>query len=328
MFQIDKDSIEDFDLTYPYMIDRLVFVIPKRIILKETLMLNDDVWLTVTFSYIIISILLYYSDTNNMNLQDVFLLTYRTLLGNSTAMIPKKFFGRLIFLLWSITSWILIIDIQSYLTYFLTHERTVREINNLNELSTSNLKIGLYVHLSETFRTGSLNYEKLIYEKRVHCNINDDCLTSLLNYGNIAIVRPFKTIRYEISSKYLDNDGIPLFEIIEQTIVLRYVNICLPKYYPLYDVVNQLLENIKSSGFVRYWEKWYLNYVNILHNKHVSKSITFASKALNFRQFDGVFKLLMYGLSFGLIVFLMEFFVYKYVDGLKVFLWKLFRCVD
>lgn len=297
--------------------DKLVFVIPKRMIIKEKLMLNYDLWLTLVVSYVLISLLLYFSNVE-MNLPNVYLLTFRTLLGNSTSRIPKKFFGRFIFLLWSISTWILMIDIQSYLMYFLTHERAVREIDNLNELSRSNLKIGMYIHLSETFRTGYLNYEKLIYEKHVHCNVNDECLKSMVDYSKIAIVRPLRTIQYEISSQYLDKNGVPLLQIIEQTIVLRYINICLPKYYPLYEGVNQLLDRIKSSGFVNYWGEWYLNYVNIIHNKHVSKTITFSSKALNFRHFDGVFKLLMYGLSCGTIAFLMELFIHKYFDRLKV----------
>lgn len=320
MFQTENDSIRDFDLSFPYMIDQLVFVVPKKDILIEKLMLGVYVWVCVTISYILITIILYISSIATQEhdcYQDILsisLITYRTLLNNSVVILPKKFCGRLIFIIWCLSTWILIIDIQSYLMYFLTHERYEKEIDSIQKLSKSNLKIGLYIHLAETFNKGYLNYEKRIYKKHVHCNIDHYCLNQTAIQKDIASVRPLRSIRYESTNKFLDKNGNPILQIIVENIVMRYVNACFPKGFPLYTILNRLLLWVKAEGFIDYWGKWYTNYVNIIHNKNVQKSINFSSKALNLRQLDGVFKLLMYGLTLALFCFLLELFKFYYYD--------------
>lgn len=321
MFQTDKNSTTDFDFTFPYMIDGLVFVVPKRLIPKQKLMLNIDIWITLTIAYILISLLFYYSEIKQYkrnSLQKTFLTTYCILLNSSIPKMPRKIFNRIIFLIWCTSTWILMIDIQSYLMYYLTHETYSKEINTIKELSRSNLKIGMYVHLRDNFRDGQLKYEKLLYEKYVDCNVDDKCLNQTSTIGDIAIIRPLKTINYEIANKYLNANGLPKLEIIKETIVMRYVNICFPKGFPLYQTINRLLARIKSQGFINYWENWYLNYINILRNKQIEKSITFTSKALNFRHFDGVFKLLIYGLTLAFTTFLFEIVKFKYIDKRNV----------
>lgn len=305
MFQMDNDSVNDFDFSFPYMMDRLVFIVPVRNLVLDKLMLEARVWVLVAVSYVAITGILHVSVRKSLG--TLFLVTYAALLGVSICWkLPNRFCARLIFLIWCTSTWVLMVDIQSYLMYFLTHERSVKEIDTLQQLAESDLKIGMYVHTSATFQTGTSAHEKRIYQKRVFCNVDNVCMNQTVTKRDIAVIKPSRTIDYEIASKYLDANGDPLLQVVKDGIVMRYVNVCFPRGFPLFPRFDRLLLGAKRAGFVLYWQRWYTNYVNIVHNKNVRKTVSFASKPLTLTHLDGVFKLLMCGLALAFLAFLME----------------------
>lgn len=317
MFQMEHNSSQDFDLSFPYLIDNLIFVIPRKDLLKDVFILDVYVWVLILFFYGVICVLWYklsyYTGENAYfrSFSTILLLTFRILLGSSLGKIPRKLAGRLLFLFWCTSTWILCIEIQSYLFYFLTHDRHQKEINSIYELADSDLDVGLYVHLQETFRDSQGDTERKIYEKIVECNLDEFCINRVVLHKDMAVVRPKRTITYEIPSFYLDFNGNPLIQPIEESIMMRYVNICFKKGIPMFLQVDDLLQRIKSSGFVVHWDKMYINYINRIHFRNVIKNINFNSKALTIVHLGGVFCLFLIGLIISLICLGLEILIYK-----------------
>lgn len=317
MFQMDRSILKDFDMTYPYILDKLVWVVPRIDVQKNINILDRYSGILFVFSYGAV-VLIWYKisqlveeDPHFRNRNKIMINVLRLAVGQNLYRLPKSFYGRVVFFLWLYATWTINVEIQSYLISFLTRESYETQIDSFEELAESDLEIGLY-----NVRNTNEDWRKAVADltrgKKVFCNVDAYCLNRTVLFKDMVVVRPLKTIMYEISSTYLDEEGNPRVHVLKnQNVILRYINMCFTKGHPIFPQVEKLLLRIKDSGFVYYWDNWYQNYVNIIHNKNVKKTTNFASKNLNYYHLACVFDILIIGLSIAIVAFLVEILLNK-----------------
>lgn len=313
MFQLDLSTFQDFDMTYPYLLDNLVWIVPRRNVIKNinimclnTIVLLVTSFILTSFTWWVVSRISRNENPHYLKISNIIMALIKIFYGSTLHKLPSCYYGRFILLLWLLTSWILNMQLQSYLMYFLTYDPHAKSINSYDELMNSNINIGLYNN-ENVYGNWRFQVSKQALGSKIFCNIDDYCLNRTVTQKDLAVVKPYRTMLFEVISKYLDENGYPRVHVItKQPIILRYINMCFTKGHPIFTEFNNLLPRIIDSGFVEYWINWYDNYVNMIYNKNVNTGIKFRSKALNVRNLKIVFEILFLGYCISITCFLVE----------------------
>lgn len=312
MFEMDLLSVQDFDMTYPYLMDSLIWVVPKtdvirniNIVRSQTAGLIICTVCLISLSWWIMALIYETKSRYYRKVSNVILAILRLFFGGPIQKIPNNSHGRFIMILWIWTSFTLNVLIQSYLMYFLTYDPLTKSIDSYKELIESNLLIGLYKsNYPDDWR------EKVTEEakgRRVFCNVNNDCLNRTVYVKDIAVVTPLRLLEYLIVTKYLDDDGNSrVHAILNEPILLRFISMCFIKGHPIYDEFERILRWIIDCGFIQYYVNWYNYYVNNLYNRNVVRRIEWNTEALSIYNVCFVFYVLFGGYCASFLCLLIE----------------------
>lgn len=305
----------DFDVTQPYLADRLVWIVPRAGLMphwsKIVHVYPFIVWtlsiiLVVTLPVIwsrVSKILRIVENGSFESWAICQLRTYSMFLGVSVPQTPKSTTLRILFSIWTVANLILITIYQSKLISALTNPEYEHQISNPDELLASKLEIGFNLNLFYFFDE-KYDEDKKVIQKAKLCDLTLGCLNRTAFQKDFAVAKSFLSVYYLQLKSYHQPDGSSLFYIFKSSLFVHYVHTIIVKGHPIFDKFNQVTIRLIEAGFYQYWLEKILT-ESIKKNSNGDNDET---NVLSLHEMEPAFYFLLFGLGLALTVFILELF--------------------
>ncbi|KAJ9598050.1 hypothetical protein L9F63_026846 [Diploptera punctata] len=265
---------------------------------------SDHTWASLFLSLILIFLVIWrlasYEENERLSYRlpiHCFLNMFSVLLGHSVEQQPRAFVLRALFCLWVFFSLVVVAAYQSCLVSFLTEPRFEKPVQNLDQILESDLKCGMNPVVLSVYQDDPRRDE--IAKRLVTC-ISDKCAHQMAVKRNLALLGGKLNLAFLSAVKY-NQFGKPMFVPFKEPVGSYYVSMAFPKETILLDKFNGFLRRISLTGLIHHWLK------SIEHSSKIrGESKHVGNMALTLQNLIGAFMLLLFGVIFALIVFILE----------------------
>ena len=290
-------------------------------------------WLLVLIVYLIASVIFWSLANVHRSVKEhvsyknpvvCFLQTFSIVLGEAVFVRPYSWYLRLFFVVWVYYCLLINTAYQSSLISVLTHPRFEPPVDTLEELLDSQMPYGYVAPVKPWCNkaVGPTNRQILAGGKQ--CLTLDDCLKRIISTQDFAVCTGGLHTLYLSRKKKYSFSGEPKFVPFKDIMVSYLPSMFFRSGSPLLESFNGVIHRMLAAGMVdHFWED--IKVKDIGHKEGedededgVEDDDEGGSDAvvLTLDHLQGAFSLLILGLAFGLIVFIIEllcFSVRKYL---------------
>lgn len=130
------------------------------------------------------------------------------------------------------------------------------------------------------------------------------CLSRTAFKRDFATIKAKRYLQYMIANYYLKPNGKPMVYIFQDRVSNILIGMPFSRGFPLFEKVNQLLINIKSSGFIEDIYGKMENYATRVFTR--AQQVKQNAVGLGLQELKGIFVLLIVGWLLSLTVFITE----------------------
>lgn len=263
-------------------------------------------WLAMLLTYFTISIIIWFLSVCQpkdvslySKMQHSFIYSYSIFLGVSANETPRKVSSRLSFFFWMVFSLHFIVAYQAKLVSVLLTPNYEKQISTLEEMVSSGLEHNIIpTHVRFFESTKDSRFDKIIEHLQI-CPSIDECLQRVA-YKRDSSFLIMQTYAYIRSIHLRNENGDSLLYFIPY--LMSGANWYMTKGYPLRDRLNTLIMRLRGSGLLYKWQK------DIEERKlqMYAKTTKGDEQILTVSHMQGAFAILILGLSFSLIIFIIE----------------------
>lgn len=315
----------DFDMTFGYFVDALVWLVPKSSLQTPwksiSSIFNVNLWILLVTMVIIqgvlwkgISFVLDHEENLVFTkLKNCLIFSLAVIFNMSINKHPSTFSLRIIFSSWVYASLIIVTIYQSKLIASLTRPSYEFQISNIQELLSSKLSFGGNINLKNLYNNSLNPYEKIISENLEICDLSLKCI------NRTAFQKDFALIKSELPSKFLiikyftNPDGTPMIYIFKNKIMFHFVATVFSPNHPIFNSFDTYLLHMFEMGFFLKWLQDVkfdeMKSFNFEDNKIFK--LTFANMAMPF-------VILFIGLGIATAVYIFECAFSKLINNIKL----------
>lgn len=235
----------------------------------------------------------------------------RIITGNPLSVQPKSTKVRFLIMLWVIFSLNLNITYETSLVSVLTSNSHTQELKTVDSLLKSNYKLYLLPPARRFFKD-SMQATREFKKKLINCDQMETCLARVAYKKDIATFTP-KLYYYYVRNVYVDGNGKSLIYYFRDNVVTYPIQMLMRRNFILKDRINMLLARIIAAGLIPYWVRRTFNDKHLGINRvNFHKHVTMSMVHLRF-----VFFIYVILMSFAIFVFLVEIFIFNYLNRFK-----------
>lgn len=186
----------------------------------------------------------------------------------------------------------------------LNFENYEKQISNFHEIMQSGLKIGYYKNTKETLLTTP--EDKYIDKHSIDCDLSMACLNRTAFKRDFATFKGWRNVGYLRTNKFTRSDGKPLIFVCKDQVYQVLYSMTFARGFPMFQDVNKVLIQLKSSGFVYYWYNKAVHDLNLKRSNNIM-----SSKTLSISEIVSPFGILLFGELIAFVVFLIELIASK-----------------
>ncbi|XP_017776076.1 PREDICTED: uncharacterized protein LOC108562296 [Nicrophorus vespilloides] len=306
------ESIEDFDVTYPYLMDSIVWIVPTApikvqwitivdVFPKSTWFLILSVLLILSCFWVLLSKYAIYENSYYSVCFNSFCIPIRMILMQLSNKPIKSQSNKLIF----VSTWLFmsVISIlwQAHLIIFLTYNIHEHQVHTPKDIIKYRLRIRIPNTIAQTFLDSHCPTGDYFYKNNKPGLLNLTVLDEVAYGKDTATTFNLKTAQY-LMPAYLNEDGEDLLYIIERVIMSEGVVMFFTKGHPVYQSVSEILLQARAGGLIKHLEDSFY-YTQNRTKKH--KDI-FGISSLNLKHVKGIFLLYFIGNLLAAAAFVLE----------------------
>ncbi|KAJ9593015.1 hypothetical protein L9F63_015313 [Diploptera punctata] len=231
-------------------------------------MFSVSLWLLIIIVYMLISLLTwrigvsgtYHQEESRLysNIFQTFQTVFAIFIGSSIE-VPHSTQVRIVISFWLWYSFAFNIIFQTFYTSFLVDPGFIKQIENLDELLMSDLKMSYVIEFDYLFRDRGDGREAKILRRRSYCRFLQQCLSNVAVNSDTATISDNLDVRYRMKkSKLL----CTLNEEIFKYNIAMYLN----KGNPLLARINIIIRRLMESGILEQWFKEYDDEFGRMHD--------------------------------------------------------------
>lgn len=318
---INFTNSRDFDVCFPYMYEKISWVVPKAGHLpqwKKILnIFSTNLIISLAVTQLIATIIMCNMSKYVLKRE---LLIYKTFISTlliieglflSVSMFrqPKTIPIRTLFISLTFAVVLLATAYQSKLVSILTQPLHDKQISNTQELLQSNLKLGVNLNIRSAFNNKKHIQEYEMFQRSEICDLSLKCLNRTAFKHDFAVTKPQKSVDIALLKYYTQKDGSELIYVFKKPIIYIYVGTFFSKGHILYEEYNKYCKMLFESGLIDKWFedlKWGIKIKLKLTEK--SRNIS-----LSIQHTSGFFYILLGGNGLCIITFFFEIIYYKYI---------------
>lgn len=330
-----------FDFSHGYYYDSMVWVVPIAELAPQWMCIfmpySFQIWLVCIVTFVTGGLFLYLSyikreKPNYRSLNSTLFISLELILGVSSKALPLTRLTRSFFLSIATFNIFLSSFYQSNLINVLTHPVYQHQIDTLEGILQSNLRIGGLKSYRQFFNVSEdKNAIRIFNMYQSRHRTNDTAynwLKTVANERNIATIASSFYVKYIMASgdQAVVENGFPKVYILKEIIMFYQTKIVMPKGYPLMRRIDQVIDRMTDGGLIGRWA----NNATIKLAKYESRKNTIFfegnGKVLTMDDLQGVFVLLLLGHCCGVVVFVIELMFHRF-DGRRKLqrLWRKLR---
>ncbi|XP_055599175.1 uncharacterized protein LOC129748543 [Uranotaenia lowii] len=306
------DRHEETDHSVGYLHDEIDWVVPlagsQPLWMNLGAAFSIPIWITIFATMTMFSILYVTSSSLAEMFPHTFLDSFGAMLGVSLRIIPEKFLGRILFILWSVYCMHLCIFYQSKMIDILTRPPGQRQISTLGELIQSEMAVGFpenfVIHLE---RLNSSEIDEIL-KRRIECTA-ESCL-SRLEHGSFATMGNRMYLQYSAAHQIRATRFYQLHELVARS----FVQMIMKKGLPLRDHINKKIRSMVEAGyFVAVERVFYAMTQSASMASNQERSVEVRS--LTLEHFQGAFLILAIGSGLAFFAVIAELIVGKFTGA-------------
>lgn len=310
----------DFDASFPYMADALVWMVPKAELVPHWTKLihiyHPLLWITLLI-FLIIFPILWIAVANILNNEETTfkkwdesqVRTFSMILGISLPKLPKSNTVRLLFTLWLLPSLIFITIYQSKLIAVLNKPQYERQISTNQEILDSGIEFGFNINLKSIF-SHEYQMEKEFLDRGVICDLSLACPNRTAFRRDFATTKSSLAANYMRLKYYTTSDGTSLVHIFKSSLFFHFVHVVFARGHPLFNRFNEIIIRLWEHGLTKYWRAK-IESETLKSSIHQSIQGEENSLALSLKQLTPAFQFLFVGLFVAFITFVVENFYWN-----------------
>lgn len=322
----DLDVHEDFDATQSYLEDSFAWIVPRA---RETpewenliILLQPTMWLATGVVYLLCTIVWYFLaqvvwekgiklKTFVPSLLDSWCIN----LGVSTVFRPTSDSFRIYFIFFCLYSMLWCTIYQTKMITILTNPTYEKQMTEVEELLSSNLKFGGNEYFRELFNNSLDEIEDNFFENYLSLDIHE-ALDHVINFRNVSVLGSRLYLRHLGSKTFHFNDdrGEPMFFTLPTNVFSFPVEMVTVKGFVFLETFNNLLSRFKSSGLLNRMYRRFDYRTKRATAELIRKAVSghkHGEEKLSIEHLQGAFIVLLLGSILATIVFIIEKIVFK-----------------
>jgi hypothetical protein len=259
-----------------------------------------------------------------------FLQTFSIILGEAVFVRPHSWYLRLVFVVWVYYCLLINTAYQSSLIGVRSRPRFEPPIDTVEELLQSQMPYGYITPVKIWFTDVEDSTSRTILANGIECPSLDHCLKRIITTQNFAVCGGGLHILYLSYQKRYSYSGAPKFIPFKDVMASYFPSMFFRSGSPLLENFNSIIHRMIAAGMVKqFWER--IKMRDIGHamedgdedgDEDNDEDGSDDAVVLTLDHLQGAFSLLILGLAFGLIVFIMELLFFGFR---KYLFYRLFK---
>lgn len=307
----------DFDASITYLQDVLVWLVPKAQQIPHwkrlAIIFPKNIWITLFLTVLLLPIIWTIAAKCLRTIEFLSFQKWETSILKSISIIlnvtipnfPKSLTLRVIVIIWVYISLILVTIYQSKLLSILIQPQYEYQIQEVDDLLKSGIKLGANVNIKSLFAGTDSEIEQKIYEKMIVCDLTLTCPNRTAYKRDFATAKSKLPADFMILQYFTNSDGSPMIYIFKSTIHTHHVNIVFSKGHPVFEEYNKILFWISESGLLVKWKNDIKD--ETMRKSFIGKLYSDKSLVLSLAHMETAFKILLVGYIVSSVVFILEF---------------------
>lgn len=295
---LNQTHITDFDVTAGHIFECARFFVPTALPVQPwkniTRVFNELIWVLIALSIVTVSFAFWAIQTEN-GLMNSFFNTFRLFFTVFNKK-PKLLLTRLVFLVWSIYSYLICSSYQSTLISFLTKPSFERQISTVEELVDSDLSYGGKEVVKSFFYEPNNPVFMKIYNNWKICSLALECTNRTAYQRDFAVLKNTRQILYLMPKYYTFPSGRRMLYGFKKPSGGYLQGILFRKGLPLFGNFQRLVVRLRESGILEKWD------LNEMRNDGGDGLLV----VLNMSHLCLAFVILIFGNGIALMVFMIE----------------------
>lgn len=298
---------KDFDSSHCHLLDPSVWWVPIALPVPQwkniILIFDKTIWFSIIIIIPVISFCSWFIErargVRKSNLITCILKSLNVLLQGSVEQ-PLSFKNRFLFIIWVMASLLLFTAYQCQLVSILSKPAYDDQIRNLEQLVSSDLKIGFYPTVAEGFNESHNEIHKKILKSYISCSLTNECINRTAYKRDFATFKNQRSGLYLIPKYFSFSNGRPMLFKFEEFGILSIIRFMTIKNWPLLDRFNIILMRLQTNGLITKWDR------DIKHLDYYKFSQGQNLVTLNMNHLLSAFYVLFFGLAVACLVFFTE----------------------
>jgi hypothetical protein len=295
-------------------------------------------WLIVLIVYLIVSIIFWSLANVHRSVNEhvsyknpvvCFLLTFSIILGEAVFVRPHSWYLRLFFVVWVYYCLLINTAYQSSLISVLSQPRFEPSVDTVEKLLHSQMPYGYVAPAKIWFSRDEGSTSKTILRNGIECRSLDECLKRIISTQDFAVCGGGLHILYLSHQKKYSPSGIPKFIPFKDVMASYFPSMFFRSGSPLLENFNNIIHRMVAAGMVQhFWDRIKMRDIGNTKedgDKDGDEDDDEGSDdavVLTLDHLQGAFILLMLGLAFSLIIFIMELLCFSFR---KYLFYRLFK---
>jgi hypothetical protein len=223
---------------------------------------------------------------------------------------------RSLFLSWVCFSIAFSTVFQAFLTTFLIASGYNTQIQSMDELFGSTMKLAYHPKHSFVFENGNKTEVSNVRRKKASCPSLSVCVNWAKHYKNVSVL--MSDYQFQIQSEdggYVGGDGEPLLCRIDDGVFLNVGAVMIMfQGEPLLKRINNIFVRVLEAGLYKFWLSQFVNQYKISVKMKAIVNPLDDYYSFNLYHLQPAFYLLLIGLSFSVCCFVNELFCYRLMN--------------
>jgi hypothetical protein len=310
-----RDSVP-IDATIPYHWGQLLWYVPCGSIYPRWMsisrMFSGTVWFSVTMSVLLsVPIITFLATVSGDSIyktgSSTFSSAWAVILSVSVPAMPRTWPLRCFFMSWIWYSLAVDTVFQTYLTSFLIDPGVIPHARNVEELASSDIKLGFSYRDGVFYEHRTDAQSRKIMGKRVECEAEDTCFVWATKYKNLSILTSDILYKFQSSiNRSDDTNSNSLCQIEDGVVEHGPIVMVLPKGTCLLDRINNIVLRVVEAGIFGEWVKMTDHMQMVKTKVFFPQGLSDEYYKLSLEHLQSAFHLMLFGSFLSCIVFVTE----------------------
>lgn len=263
MILANESYVEDFENTYPHSEVDLAFHVPTPLMVEGwknfIIIFSNKLWFSFGGAMVSCIFAWWFIGKNQETSEGfdkiencafkVWCVMFSTFSNQ-----PKNGLIRLIYIVWTLYSFVIISTYTSVLMSFLTRPSYEKEIATTTDMVNSNLKYGGLYAIRYVFNEPGNKVYLTLYKRFMNCALAMGCTNRTAFRRDFGVIKNVRQVNYYVPLVYTDSNGRPKIKRVKDTIVPQDIWLNTVKGFLYMDRFNEVILKLRESGFIFKWD--------------------------------------------------------------------------